>query len=249
MIRRYSRRVLERADALHSDCMRDIYLAMSWGFSEEKPWICCPGNAGVDSSMFCPGDASDETYSRIGLDRSRALVLNPRGLRRYVDSAAWFDAIRALGESRPDIAFASSAMDSEAAHRLASRRHAERFVELLPSLNRADMADLFRAASVVVSPSYHDGTPNTLLEAMAVGCVPVVGKLTSIEEWITDGENGILCEPGSAASIAAGIRRAVDDEELRSRATSMNRSIIENRAARDVVIPQIASFYEQVVGR
>ena len=48
-------------------------------------------------------------------------------------------------------------------------------VELTPPLPHADMAALFRSAQVLVSPTTHDGTPNSLLEGMACGCFPVAG--------------------------------------------------------------------------
>ena len=46
-------------------------------------------------------------------------------------------------------------------------------VELLPPLSHSQMADLFRRAQIVASPSIHDGTPNSLLEGIACGCVVV----------------------------------------------------------------------------
>ena len=69
-------------------------------------------------------------------------------------------------------------------------------VELLPLIPQGRLADLFRQSHIVVSPSTHDGTPNTLLEAMACGCFPVAGNIESIREWLVDGENSLLVDPG-----------------------------------------------------
>ncbi len=77
-------------------------------------------------------------------------------------------------------------------------------VELLPKQTRAQMADLFRRRAVVVSPTTHDGTPNTLLEAMACGCLPVVGDLESLREWITPGVNGLLVDLRHPAGAGPG---------------------------------------------
>ena len=43
---------------------------------------------------------------------------------------------------------------------------------------------------MTVSPSTHDGTPNTLLEGMACGSFPIVGDLESLREWIEPGLTG-----------------------------------------------------------
>ena len=69
-------------------------------------------------------------------------------------------------------------------------------VDLMPKVSRAEMADLYRQARVAASPSEHDGTPNTLLEAMACGCFPVAGDIASLREWIEDGKNGLISESG-----------------------------------------------------
>lgn len=44
------------------------------------------------------------------------------------------------------------------------------------------MAYLFRLADVTVSLSEDDGTPNTLLEAVACGCFPIAGDIESVRE-------------------------------------------------------------------
>ena len=64
-----------------------------------------------------------------------------------------------------------------------------------------------------ISAAIHDGTPNSVLESMALGCVPVVGDIESLREWIVDGENGLLMNPNNPSSIATGILRALRDDD------------------------------------
>ena len=69
-------------------------------------------------------------------------------------------------------------------------------VELIPHQSQHEMAELFRKSEISLSITTHDGTPNTLLEAMACGCFPIAGDIESIREWITPGKNGMLIDPG-----------------------------------------------------
>ncbi len=87
-------------------------------------------------------------------------------------------------------------------------------VELLPLQSRAQMAEIFRRAWVVVSPSVHDGTPNTLLEAMACGCFPVVGDIESLREWIQPGVNGLLVDPRDPKALAEAVLSGLGQTEL-----------------------------------
>jgi len=82
-------------------------------------------------------------------------------------------------------------------------------VELMPRQSRAQMANLFRRARVAVSPSLHDGTPNTLLEAMACGCIPVAFDIESLREWIVPGLNGLLGSPNDPDALAQAILLAL----------------------------------------
>jgi glycosyltransferase involved in cell wall biosynthesis len=120
-------------------------------------------------------------------------------------------------------------------------------VELLPRQTRTEMGALFRQAQVVVSPSTHDGTPNTLLEAMACGCTPVAGDLDSIREWITPGINGLLVDPGDPQELAEAICEVLGNPELRIRARDLNQVIIRERAEYNGVMEAAHSFYTRLL--
>jgi glycosyltransferase involved in cell wall biosynthesis len=103
-------------------------------------------------------------------------------------------------------------------------------VELLPKVARPQMAELFRQAQAVLSITTHDGTPNTLLEALACGCFPIAGDLEALREWITPGVNGLLVDPGDPEALAEAILQALGDGELRARAREENLRLVRERA-------------------
>src|SRR5690606_29233045 len=98
----------------------------------------------------------------------------------------------------------------------------ESSVELLGLIPSNQIADMYRRAQILVSPSIHDGTPNTLLEGMACGCFPVAGDLESIREWITPNENGLLFDANDPQSIASALIQAIENKSLRERSAGMN---------------------------
>ena len=87
--------------------------------------------------------------------------------------------------------------------------HLEKNVHLLPYLPQPQLWNLFSAAEVSVSISVHDGTPNSLLEAMACGCFPIAGDIESLREWIVPGKNGFLVEPNKPQSLAEALLLAL----------------------------------------
>jgi UDP-glucose:(heptosyl)LPS alpha-1,3-glucosyltransferase len=69
-----------------------------------------------------------------------------------------------------------------------------------------DPADVYRAADIFVYPSEYDAFGLVVGEAMASALPVVVGRGVGAAEWITHKENGLLCDPGHAASLRQQLR-------------------------------------------
>jgi len=235
-----TRRAVHRADALHTDCRRDLQLARDWGFNERKPAIVLPGGGGVQIEVFHPPKQPVDA----------PVLIHPRGLRAYVRNEVIFRALGTVARRRPDIRVLCPAMQgAPQTERWVRRYGLEEQVRLLPPQSRSAMASLFRQAQIALSITTHDGTPNTLLEALACGCFPIAGDLESIREWITNGENGLLVPPNDPTALADAIMRALNDADLRARAAMINQNLIAERAAYPTVIAQAETFYRQIISR
>ncbi len=251
LIARQTRQALNRADGLHCDCHRDLNLAASsWGFDSKKPACVLPGAGGVQPLLFYSGDTRPELRRELSIPNDAPIVLNPRGFRAYVRNDVFFQALPPILEQHPKTTFVCVGMSGNPiAEEWVSRLDIKSNVRLLPSVSREQMAELFRLATVAVSPSLHDGTPNTLLEAMACGCFPVAGNIESVREWITDGDNGLLCDPTSPVSLARAIVRALGDEQMRNSAREKNSRLIEERAEYGKVMQHAEEFYSEIIQR
>ena len=80
---------------------------------------------------------------------------------------------------------------------------------------RPDPPAVLAGADVFVLTSRHEGLPIALLEAMALGVVPVVSAVGGVPEVVTDGRDGILLEPGDPAAFADALRGLADDPARR----------------------------------
>ena len=264
-MRRLTRRTLARASALHSDCRRDVRLAGSWGLRPDAPVEVIPGNGGVRGEIFYPAAGAEGDRGRHatagaeelrgphppGWDRILAaapVIVNPRGFRGYVRNDNFFRAIPRVLQSQPDACFVCPAMAGvRPAQRWAARLGVEERVVLLPNLSPEQMGALFRRSQVSVSPSEHDGTPNTLLEAMACGSFPLAGDLESIREWIEPGVNGLLFDPATPQSLAQDILRALADEPLRTAAAQLNQRLIAERGTYETGMAKAEQLYERLI--
>jgi glycosyltransferase involved in cell wall biosynthesis len=240
LMRHYTRWTMQVADALHADCQRDARLAREWGFGEEKPNLVAPGNGGIRTDIFYP-PASPVV---------EPVIINPRGFRPYVRNDVFFKAIPFVLAKHPQAKFIFTLMAGEPqALQWMQELNIGHAVELLPSMSHTKMAEMFRYAQIVASPSIHDGTPNTLLEGIACGCFPVAGDLESIREWITPNENGLLFDATKPQSIADAIISAIENKDLRQNAAGLNQDITAERAEYGHNMQKVTEFYDRVLAR
>jgi len=234
----WTRRAMRASHALHTDCQRDQRIAQKWGFKPGYPTLVIPGNGGINPVIFHqPSEAVIQP-----------VVINPRGFRSYVRNDVFFRSIPLVLENIQNARFICSAMAGDpAAEDWVTRLNITHAVQLLPSRPHDQMGDIFRSAAVLVSPSTHDGTPNSVLEGMACGCFPIVGRIESLQEWITPGQNGLLVDPSDARSLAQAIITGLTDPDLRARAAKDNAAIISSRADYTSCMNQATAFYKDMI--
>jgi glycosyltransferase involved in cell wall biosynthesis len=84
------------------------------------------------------------------------------------------------------------------------------------------------------------------LEAMAMGTPVVAARSGGLAEVLVDGETGYLTPPGDSNSLAAALRRVLEDDDLRSRMSSAARLRAE-RFREDPVISELERIYRETV--
>lgn len=240
LMRHYTRWTMGVADGLHADCERDIRLGREWGFPVTRPTLVTPGNGGIRTDIFYPPERTVEA----------PVIINPRGFRKYVRNDTFFRSIPLVLQKIPEARFSCTSMAGQAeAMAWLEKLDIQHAVELLAPVPHMEMANIMRKAAITVSPSTHDGTPNSLLESMACGCFPIVGDLESLREWITDGENGFLIDPSNPEQLAESMIRALHNKNLREQAAGLNAKRIAEKGEYFACMAKAELFYESLVSR
>lgn len=84
---------------------------------------------------------------------------------------------------------------------------------------RTDIPDLLNQSDIFVLPSILEGMPMSIIEAMATALPIVASNVGGIPNMITDGKQGLLCEPNEK-SIGDCLERYIKDEKLREACAS-----------------------------
>jgi len=114
---------------------------------------------------------------------------------------------------------------------------------------RRDLGNLLPAMDVFALPSLWEGLPLALILAMGAGRPVVAARLAGIPEVVTDGETGLLVEPGDAAALGSALARVCGDSVLRARLGAKGCAAVRDRFGADAYSAAVIGIYEEFLGR
>jgi glycosyltransferase involved in cell wall biosynthesis len=116
-------------------------------------------------------------------------------------------------------------------------------VVFLGQVHPDEIPKLLTRAHIFVRPSCSEGLGSSFLEAMAAG-LPVIGTpVGGIPDFLKDGETGLFCEPGNPKSIAAAIKRLLDDASLRERLAINGQKLVREKYDWSLIAQQMNRLF------
>ena len=119
-------------------------------------------------------------------------------------------------------------------------------VQILGWTTGQEKQTLLAKSTVFALPSYVEGLPMGLLEAMAAGLPVVASRVGAIPEVIQDGTSGFLVDPGDINGLADSVEKLLVDVELRKKfSTAANNKILMRFGVKQV-LPRLEDLYHQL---
>ena len=103
-------------------------------------------------------------------------------------------------------------------------------------------------ADVLVLPSYDEGLPLAILEALANGVAVVCTPVGEIPHVLTDGRNACFVQPGDVRGIAEGLARVLGDDTLRETLEHNGRALHRQRFSLSQFHAAIAAIHSRHFG-
>lgn len=119
---------------------------------------------------------------------------------------------------------------------------------VVPRFAADQEGELFAGSSIFVLPSFFEGQPLALLEAMAWGRCCIASDCCGQRDLIKDRHTGLLHPPGDAETLARLIQECVENADLRSELGRNAARSVEDRTW-DAVSDEVVSYIESVLDR
>jgi hypothetical protein len=235
------RAVVENCDYYSCECERDVILAHEYGLRGEVLPVF-PNTGGFDLEKC-------EALRALGLTSTRKIILL-KGYQTWAGRA--LSGLRALTRCQDilrnygySIAIFSAREDVKIA--------AELFVldtgipvEIVPPCSHTEMLKKYGQARVYIGLSISDAISTSLLESIVMGAFPIQSCTACADEWIVDGQSGLIVPPEDVDLIEKALRLALTDDALVDQADSLNKETARKRLSLAVIQPKVIGFYQQV---
>lgn len=160
----------------------------------------------------------DSLRARGGGHRSKQIACVGR-LSPEKGQAGLLDAFALVASEIPGLrlVFVGDGPESEELRSMAERLGLNECVTFVGRLGEIETISEIARSQVLVLPSFMEGLPIVLIEAMALGTPVIASRVAGIPELVRDGENGLLFTPSDWTELAGHIRSLAEDDSLRKR--------------------------------
>lgn len=177
---------------------------------------------GVDVDVFHPPSRPREA--------ERVEILNVAAMSRRKGHAVLLEALAELAARGVDfdVLLVGDGPERDRLEALAGRLGVGGRVRFAGSLAQEELPALYRRADIFCLPSYAEGVPTVLMEAMASELPVVATAVMGVPELVDDGRTGLLVPPARPDALAHALERLARDAELRARMGRAARDCIES---------------------
>ncbi|MDQ7783361.1 MAG: glycosyltransferase family 4 protein [Desulfomonilaceae bacterium] len=129
------------------------------------------------------------------------------------------------------------------------KEHVRGRVTLTGEVERDRIPCFLAAADVFLLPSFIEGMPISILEAMEAGLPVISTKVNAIPYMIEDGVSGLLIDPGSPDQIARAVLRLKQDAGLYEKLANGSRQAFNEKFEYSIGIGHMRTLFENILGK
>lgn len=121
------------------------------------------------------------------------------------------------------------------------------YTRIMGFVNGKEKRKLFFESDIFVLPSYAEGFPIAILEAMATGLPVIASSVGAIPDVIQNGKNGFLIRAGDPEALAEKILLLSNDSVLRKEISKSNISKVKECYDEPIIIQKISIEYDKLI--
>jgi len=113
-------------------------------------------------------------------------------------------------------------------------------------ISRSELYNVYESSDILILPSYAEGMPMSILEAMGKGLPVIATNVGGIPDTIVDGYNGYIVSPGDINALRDKINLLISDKHLREHMGKASLELATARYSMDEISTNLKNIYNSV---
>jgi len=199
---------------------------------------------GTDSNLFKPLQEKLALRQKWGVNPKDFVIFTASRLVRGKGVKLLVKSLTTIKNDTIKLMIAGVGEELNSLKSLAMQLNVHQRTSFLGWRTKLELLELFNIADLFILPTYSEGLPRVLLEAMACGCICIATEVGDISNVIVDGYSGFLIPPGNLEKLTEKINyvASLSEEEINFIKLKARLTIIRNFDNKNLVIRMIKCF-------
>lgn len=229
-------------DTLITIIEEDYHAAQSFRLrGNTKPYMI--HGAGINVGVQVNIDKSKKR-KELGLNDSDIVVVSAGDLNPNKNNRIVIEAFSHIKNKHIHYALCGTGMLEEELKQLAKKLGVEDNIHFLGF--RSDMPEILASSDIFVMPSFREGVPRAIMEAMDLGLPCVGSKTRGVADLIEDGKGGFVIKPNDSMGFAKVITELAEKPEMRQRFGQFNKEKVK-MYSKEIVRKELTDIYRKVL--
>lgn len=221
-------------------CARIIVLSETW-----RSFLCAVTNNSNVEVVPNPAVEFHGRTPRQVINEGVLLFLGRLGRRKGI--YVLLDALSEVIQSHPGVTvICGGDGEIEEVRQYAVKLGLGEKVKLAGWVDAAERTRLLESSSIYVLPSFAEGVPMSILEAMSAGLPIIATKVGGIPDVITSGQEGLLVDPGDVKALAEAICTLLGNPGMRSEMADNGRATFRKEFSAEIVMDKLSTIYGEL---
>jgi len=205
---------------------------------------------GCDSEAFRPNEeARSRIRKKIGITPEQKVIIFVGHLYQTKGVFELAHAFSELHSKHPDsrLIFIGKGSAGNVLTEMAARCKLHDKIYIIGQKKHNEISDWMNAADIFVLPSYSEGLPNVVLEAMSCRLPIVATRVGGTPELVADGQSGILIDAANVNQLVVALDQLLSNRQLRKDMGTYGREIVANKFSWRSSCSALRAVYEELI--
>ncbi|PEA84138.1 hypothetical protein COL60_12140 [Bacillus pseudomycoides] len=172
-------------------------------------------------------------------------LIKRKGIYDLIEAIKELDLSGFLKRQNIKFLIAGEGIESNDIRELTKNYHIEEYIELLGWIKGSEKSEVLASTSVLILPSYNEGLPVAILEAMNYGIPVISTNVGSIGEVVKTNDTGVLIKPGDINGLVSAIKEIIQENKWNKMSIECKKIIKENHNSENF-IEEIKTIYKMI---